>query len=101
MPNAPAQPIFQKTAAEVQRAHDLLVGIIVDDELRALMLNHRDDLKLVSAATDVLCWLLGHAHNQEFAKNLEAFERAMLQQGYILNDTGKLHPGEERPCPES
>ena len=67
---------------EVVRAHDLITAALLDEKLR----NHMgaEEQKLYIAAADVLCWVLGHFHNQNFGMNLEALEGWALQNGYEL-----------------
>jgi len=61
-----------KSEAEVQRAHDMLIAVILGE--LPTPLNERNKLGL-RAACDVLCWVLNHDHNQSFEKNLGLIER--------------------------
>lgn len=80
-----------RTPLEVQRAHDLLTGLLLDDRLRALV--SKDTEHALIAAADALCWLLGHEHNRNFEQNLEAIELAMRRLGVELVDSGELQKG--------
>jgi hypothetical protein len=83
-----------RTPQEVQRAHDILVNLIVDEELREAVTGAEDSRRTLRAlmnSADVLCWLLGHDHNRNFAENLEGLQEFLLARGYILIDTGELH----------
>ena len=62
-----------KTADQIQRAHDLLVGLILDEEVSAQVIN-ADDQEKVIIALDALCWVLGHNHNIKFAENIRQIE---------------------------
>jgi hypothetical protein len=77
-----------RSADEFQRAHDVLVGLIRDPELREVL--GFEDLDSMVAAADVLCWALGHDHNTQFAKNLEAIEHDMHERGFQMYDSGRL-----------
>ena len=72
-----------KTQDEIQRAHDMLIGILqmevpvaVPDEAKPIM----------CANLDVLCWILGCEHNQTFAKNIAEAEKEARAQGYVLSN---------------
>lgn len=68
------------------RAHDLLAATLELVTVAAkdgVTENDRVSL-MMTAATDVLCWVLGHEHNQTFARNLAELELLMEEQGYRL-----------------
>lgn len=71
-----------RPALEVQRAHDLLVGII-------LLPGPAKPPPDMIAAADVLCWVLKHDHNKTFAGNLVALETFMHSAGYSLEELPK------------
>ena len=71
-----------RTRAEIERAHDLLASILLDDELRATMDPRDVDLKI--AAADVLCWVLRHNHNGTFKENLRRLEEFARENGAVL-----------------
>ncbi len=77
-----------RTELEIVRAHDLLFGLILDDDLRAMVINLEDDQALLEAAS-ILCWVLRHDHNQKFAGNLASIEARLDALGIRL---------EERKC---
>jgi len=70
-----------KSQDEVTRAHDLMVGILLGQVPLELA---GEDKRLAIATTDVLCWVLGHDHNQNFGNNLTAFELLLEEMGYEL-----------------
>ena len=86
-----------RTPAEIQRAHDILVSIILGeipnpfvasiDRLEPALDKLRKDrpdicaLMAMAANAEVLCWLLGHDHNTTFADNLAKIEAWMKEQG--------------------
>lgn len=84
-----------RAALEIQRAHDMLKGIAIgeipiafggpDAELQRAMM---------FSALDVLCWVLRHDHNTEFATNLDALEEAAAKAGFALStcETTKESP---------
>jgi hypothetical protein len=78
-----------RTPDELQWAHDMLVGLIVDDGMRREILGLDEDGKILvsmKANADVLCWILGHDHNRTFEKNLDAIHGAMLESGYFMGE---------------
>ncbi len=72
---------------EVQRAHDVLVAILLREapldlpEATMLAINH-------AAAT--LCWVLKHEHNRVFAENLAELELLLADAGFGIVDHGRL-----------
>jgi hypothetical protein len=101
-PQDPARPAGGAARlAEIQRAHDILVAVILDEQLRERMFHGNADTNLVfeclKANADVLCWALGHRHNTTFESNLKDIERAMQELGYVLHDAGRPLPPGERP----
>lgn len=75
-----------RPAAEVQRAHDLVTGIL---------LNPNIELEAQLAVTleqmaGVLCWALNHDHNPAFPKVLRALEERARAEGMVLIDSGQL-----------
>lgn len=72
-----------KTGDEIQRAHDLLVGIVLDSELFDQLVNADDHQGLI-CSLDVLCWVLGHDHNTSFAQNIRKLELRLEALGIRL-----------------
>jgi len=70
---------------QIQRAHDLLVPILLGDV--PLPCDERTRA-YIHAAADVLCWCLQHDHNDAFANNLKDIEASLLERGYQLNNHG-------------
>jgi len=78
--------------SEVQRAHKLLISVILYQELMGFTEEQFAD---ILAYASVLCWLLGHDHNPTFPCNLAVIEERMQQKGLLLTgDT--LYRGEGR-----
>lgn len=69
---------------ELQRAHDMFVAILLG-ECPQLEVGPQTKER-IHIATDVLCWVLNHDHNQAFAKNLAAIEDQARTAGYILEN---------------
>jgi len=70
-----------KSPLEIQRAHDQLVGIVLQEvPLPIDVSEHR----LMRAALDVLCWVLDHDHNVAFAENLTMLEERCREIGFAL-----------------
>lgn len=83
-----------RTPEEIQHAHDILIAVILDE---APYPRTEEQEKEIVAALDVLCWILGHNHNENFQSNLESTINYIEAQGYRLIDKGT--PSLERPTP--
>ena len=70
-----------KTQAEIQKAHDQLIAIILGEVPIPFPAESKP---LMQANCDVLCWLLGCAHNQTFANNLAKAEADLAARGFVL-----------------
>ena len=70
-----------KNQQEIQRAHDALAGLLLGDVPNPF---GGEIPTAVVAATDVLCWVLEHEHNQKFADNLRVILAALEARGYEL-----------------
>lgn len=71
-----------RSQEEIQRAHDLLTGLLIG-EIPSPFLD--DDNRLaIHCAADVLCWVLSHDHNQKFAENLAQVEEYVKAAGFEL-----------------
>ncbi len=79
MPNKPTI----RTETEVQRAHDILVGIILDEVPIEMRATEEDKMKLSQYAC-ILCWMLHHDHNTAFAKLLADLEKIANQLGFVI-----------------
>jgi hypothetical protein len=70
-----------KAESDIQRTHDLLVGIILK-EIPAVfdpqLLDH------INIAASVLCWVLEHQHNPTFGQNIAKLEADLKAQGFTL-----------------
>jgi hypothetical protein len=69
-----------RPADEIRRAHNLLVDLLLDGDLRAQVVN-LPDLPRVLAVCDALCWVLLHRHNNRFAGNLASIEARLESLG--------------------
>lgn len=66
---------------EVQRAHDVLIAVI----LREIPSPFGDEERgLLMAAANALCWVLRHDHNTDFATNLKDIEDHIASLGGTL-----------------
>lgn len=74
---------------QVQRAHDLLVAMLVDPILSTKLGD--DEKRWLMPRADVLCWTLVHEHNDRFALELARIEQLLRNAGVELKDSGKLH----------
>lgn len=72
---------------EVQRAHDLLAGIVLADVPNPLG-DHPEATEVIICLLDVLCWVLKHDHVNTFPDNLKKIEDWLNAQGYQLEDHG-------------
>jgi hypothetical protein len=68
-----------RTYDELQRAHDLLVGIMLGDVPSE---SRRDPS--IHAAAEVLCWALHHDHNTAFTTKLHVIEQELRARGFVL-----------------
>jgi hypothetical protein len=78
-----------KTNLDIQAAHDRLVAILLGEVPNPF----DDDPKaqgMLTAATDVLCWVLEHDHNLNFAENLQNIDAFLAERGLVLRDGGVL-----------
>ena len=66
---------------ELQRAHDILVGIILREvPFPEVGLTMRD-LNLMAC---VLCWVLKHEHNVQFEQHVKRITEALAGAGFII-----------------
>lgn len=66
---------------DVQRAHDMLTGILLGNVPLKL---EDQDRRHINACCDVLCWVLEHDHNEAFAANLQEIEAKAFEAGYMF-----------------
>lgn len=81
-----------RTLAEIQRAHDMLVGFILDEVPEDMRVSKEDKDKFSGLAC-VLCWVLHHEHNDRFAKLLTSIEDWVTSKGVVLE---KREPEKEQ-----
>lgn len=68
---------------QVQCAHDLLTGIILEPLMCPKPGPERTALII---AADVLCWVLQHDHNKSFEKNLTTYLAYAESKGFTFTD---------------
>lgn len=68
---------------EVQQAHDLLYQLVVDGLGKKTGAN-ANHIKTLHSWLDVLCWVLGHGHNDSFEENITAIQEHLASLGYDL-----------------
>lgn len=71
-----------KSEDEIQRAHDLLIGLINEEVVVGR--NVELPVQEMAEACAVLCWVLGHDHNQSFNENLSKLEKFANDHDYFL-----------------
>jgi len=71
-----------RTREEVQRAHDILAGLILKPDIAARL--DEDARRLIVMNLDVLCWVLCHDHNLSFPGMLKVIEDSMTAMGFGL-----------------
>ena len=78
-----------RSDSEVQRAHDVLVGLILDPTLmkKVFLFHHKEQL---IAYADALCWCLLHTHNESFGNHLEDIERRLRELGVEVEELPEL-----------
>jgi hypothetical protein len=77
------QTTAMKTELEIQRAHDLLIGIVIGEAPNPFKPGSIEQ-ECLTVACDVLCWVLGHDHNIQFQGNLDKIENWLKQYGVVL-----------------
>lgn len=82
-----------RPAIEIQRAHDMMTAVLLNEELRQALFGSETSLALAIAAADVLCWCLQHTHTRKFEGNLAWIEAVLSLHGYEMADSGKLQKG--------
>ena len=68
---------------EIQRAHDLLIGILLGETPYHLTKEAKGRYSMMAC---VLCWVLQHDHNPRFAELLKEVEAAIKEAGLELYD---------------
>lgn len=75
-----------RSPTELQRAHDLLIGLLLDTDFPRVA--DEAEVAMIMSQANVLCWALGHRHNTKFAQILLDIERNMADQGVVVVDRG-------------
>jgi hypothetical protein len=73
-----------RDSMEIQRAHDMLHGIVIGEIPKEFFTGKMQTA--INIATDVLCWVLKHEHNEVFIKNLIAIEAHLAKCDIFLVD---------------
>jgi hypothetical protein len=73
-----------RSIEELQRAHDLLVGIIMR---HAPFPDVGFTMRDINLMASVLCWCMQHEYNDQFPRVLEKITADMAAHGYVLEDT--------------
>lgn len=81
------QPTFARTPDEVQRAHDQLVAIVLGEIDVGF---DADEKRVACANLDVLCWMLGHKHNETFARNMANLAEELAARGIVETKAPRL-----------
>ncbi len=80
-----ANPAIQlRDPAEIQREHDRLAGILLDERVQQMVGITADQLAEMDALCCVLCWVLGHDHNDQFEQYLYRLDERCRAAGFHL-----------------
>lgn len=74
-----------KTQIQIQRAHDMLLAMILREVPIHLTEEHK---KTISLTASVLCWVLEHDHNPMFGQLLAELEHIATDADYGLEFGG-------------
>lgn len=72
-----------RTQDEIQRAHDILVGLILGEVPPTLVPEDKQKEQLSTMAM-VLCWVLRHNHNKAFGELLQTIEECARECGVVV-----------------
>jgi hypothetical protein len=75
---------------EIQRAHDVIVGLILTPQVREQIVDEDKAFHLEICA-NVLCWVLHHDHNVNFATNLRDVECLLRDLGIDVEEHNGTH----------
>jgi hypothetical protein len=78
--------------AEIQRAHDLLTAVALDEQLRRDLLEP-GQLQVITANLNALCWCLHHDHNERLAVTLASLEAKLNALDIQLVERGVISDG--------
>lgn len=67
-----------KSQDEIQRAHDILAALILEEVPIRIK---PEQAEALSAAAGALCWVLNHDHNKSFEENLARIEQMFEELG--------------------
>ena len=73
--------ITLRDSEEIQFAHDLLHHIVNNEKRFSLLYEQRI---AITSSLDVLCWVLNHEHNPDFADNLRKLKQQLESHGYKI-----------------
>ncbi len=77
--NQEKPPIKLRDADQIQHAHDVFVACLASDP-PVLDLSERDKW-LMGLNANILCWVLEHDHNDNFARNFAALQAELISHG--------------------
>ena len=73
-----------RTEAEIQRAHDVIAGLILGEGPKV----PSNCQPLLNTQAAVLCWVLEHDHNRAFSDLLKTLEKIAEDEGFELYKPG-------------
>lgn len=73
-----------RDTSEIQRQHDRLVGILLDERIQTAIGLDSEGQQHMSALASVLCWVLRHDHNDAFEQYLMALDERCRGVGFHL-----------------
>jgi len=77
-----SESIQCRSADEVQRAHDILVSVILGE---LPMPSSEESKKTLATVASGLCWVLRHEHNRGMADTLASVETWAIAHGFTLD----------------
>lgn len=69
-----------KSEIDIQKAHDLLIGFLTE----TIVVDEPLETEMLTASCDVLCWVLGHDHNDTFELNMAKLKDMAVEAGYEM-----------------
>jgi hypothetical protein len=81
-----------KDLNEIQKAHDLLTQALLGEIPWPWGDQDPETVAAIRGAVDVLCWILDHDHNPNFAGNLAGALDFLQSLGLEIQDLGGVFP---------
>lgn len=78
----PLLTVQTRPSGEIQKAHDLLVGVLLGELPHGL---GEEELTILNACAGVLCWTLRHDHNPTFEHTIKGLEKLAISLGYSFD----------------